>query len=250
MLGLVGALVMTSCGSNSSQPSSTVTGTITVSAASSLTEAFAKIGRNFETANPGASVTFNFGPSSTLKTQIVQGAPADVFASADVENMHELHIAGLLHGRSTVFAKNRLVLVTKPGNPQQVETLNDLANVGTISLCGRDVPCGRYAAQAFRAAGVAIAETRITRGADAKATLAAVTTGDADAAIVYATDAEAAGSSVATVRLPDARNVTAVYPIAALQGSARPALALRFIRYVESPQGEATLRSFGFLPPR
>ena len=249
-LGLVTlGLIATGCGSSSPKPAAKLAGPIAVSAASSLTQAFAKIRTDFEAANPGTTVTFNFGPSSTLETQIAQGAPADVFASADSANMDKLATAGLLNGAATVFAKNRLVIVTKPGNPQHVKTLADLPTVGTISLCGISTPCGKYAAQALQAAGVTINETKITRGADVKATLASVTTGDADAAIVYVTDATAAGSAVASVTIPVAQNVNAVYPIATLKMSAHKAVASAFIRYVQSPRGEATLRSFGFLPP-
>ena len=248
-------LVASGCGSSGSPkraPTTTtaskVTGSVTVSAASSLTQAFGKLGADFESANPAATVTFNFGPSSTLETQIAQGAPADIFASADQTNMDKLSTAGLLDGSSSAFARNRLVIVTKPSNPKNVKTLADLANVGTISLCAVEVPCGKYAAQGLQAAGVTISETKITRGTDVKATLGAVTLGDADAAIVYVTDAKTAGATVASVPIPDAQNVIAVYPIAALEASTNKATAEAFIGYVKSAQGRATLASFGFLP--
>ena len=253
-LGLV-ARACGSSGSSKSAPTTTtttapkVTGSVTVSAASSLTQAFGKIGTDFKTANPAATVTFNFGPSSTLETQIAQGAPAEIFASADQANMDKLSTAALLDGTSSVFGRNRLVIVTKPGNPKNVKTLADLVNVGTVSLCAVDVPCGKYAAQALQTAGVTIPETKITRGADVKATLAAVATGDADAAIVYVTDAKNAGAAVASIAIPDAQNVIATYPIAALKASTNKATAAAFIKYVESPKGQATLASFGFLPP-
>jgi len=225
------------------------TGTITVSAAASLTEAFNQIGKDFKAANPNATVTFNFGSSSTLATQIQQGAPADSFASADQANMDKLTSANLVDGQPSVFATNELVIVTKPSNPQRVNSLADLANVGTVSLCGADVPCGKYAAQVLQTANVTIPETSITRGADVKATIAAVTTGDADAAIVYATDAEAAGDAVASVTIPAAQNVVATYPIAVLTASGNKSTAQAFVDYVMSQAGQDTLRSFGFLPP-
>lgn len=251
-------LVASACGSSGSPksaPTTTsttapkLTGSVTVSAASSLTQAFGKIGTDFKTANPAATVTFNFGPSSTLETQIAQGAPADIFASADEANMDKLSTAGLLDGTSSVFARNRLVIVTKPGNPKNVKTLADLVNVGTVSLCAVAVPCGKYAAQTLQTAGVTIPETKVTRGADVKATLAAVATGDADAAIVYVTDAKNAGTTVVSVAIPDAQNVIAVYPIASLKASTKKATAAAFIKYVESAKGQATLASFGFLSP-
>jgi molybdate transport system substrate-binding protein len=250
-------LVASACGSSGSSKRDTttttttpkVTGSVTVSAAASLTQAFGKIGADFKKANPATTVTFNFGPSSTLETQIAQGAPADVFASADQANMDKLSTAGLLDGPSTVFAKNSLVIVTKPGNPKKVKTLADLATVGTVSLCAVEVPCGKYAAQALQTAGVTIPESSVTRGADVKATIGAVTTGDADAAIVYVTDAKTAGSTVESVPIPDAQNVIAVYPIAVLTANTNPSASTAFVDYVESSKGQATLASFGFLPP-
>ena len=250
-------LVASACGSSSATeraPTTTTTapkfaGSVTVSAAASLTQAFGKIGADFKAANPAATVTFNFGSSSTLETQIAQGAPADIFASADPANMDKLTTARLLDGTSSVFARNRLVIVTKPGNPKNIKTLADLANVGTISLCAVEVPCGKYAAQALQTAGVSIPESKITRGADVKVTLGAVASGDADAAIVYVTDAESAGAAVASVAIPDAQNVIASYPIAALKASTNKVTGAAFIEYIESVKGQATLASFGFLPP-
>lgn len=258
-LVLVAGLALVGCGSSSGSSSGSkssttttttakATGSITVSAAASLTEAFGTIGKDFSSANPGATVTFNFGSSGTLATQIQQGAPADAFASADPANIDTLQQANLVDGRATVFANNKLVIVTKPGNPKNVKSLADLATVGIVSLCGETVPCGKYADQALSAAGVTIPADKITRGVDVKATLAAVTTGDADAAIVYVTDAKTAGSAVASVAIPDAQNVIATYPIAVLKASGNPATTQAFVQYVVGPKGQATLKSYGFLP--
>ena len=189
------------------------TGGITVSAAASLTEAFTKIGTDFKTANPDATVTFNFGSSGTLATQIQQGAPADTFASADEDNMNKLVTANLVDGRPIVFATNKLTIVTKPGNPKDVKTLADLAALPTVSLCGETVPCGKYAAQILQGAGVTIPETSVT------------------------------------VEIPDAQNAIATYPIATLTASTNKATSQAFIDYVMSSKGQATLSSFGFLPP-
>src|SRR5262249_11294150 len=160
---------------------------IKVSDAASLTEAFDQIGQDFTKANPKTTVTFNPGSSSTLAMQIQQtnGVGIDTFASADEANMDKLVSANLVDGTPVVFARNRWVIVTKPGNPKNVKTLADLANLDTISLCGETVPCGKYAAQVLTEANVTIPESKVTRGTDVKATLAAVTQGDADAAIVY-----------------------------------------------------------------
>ena len=135
-------------------------------------------------------------------TQIQGGAPADVFASADGTNMQKLVSGGQVTAEPTVFAANELTIVVKTGNPKKVKSLADLANLGVVSLCADTVPCGKYAAQALAQAGVTIPPDKITKGADVKATLAAVSTGDADAAIVYTTDAKAAGTSVQSVRDP------------------------------------------------
>jgi molybdate transport system substrate-binding protein len=258
---MVVGLVATGCGSSSSSSSSDktttttatskVTGTITVSAAASLTEAFTKIGADFKKANPNAGTTFNFGSSGTLEMQIQQtsGAGVDTFASADTDNMNKLVSANLISGTPTLFATNKLVIVTKPGNPKDIKTLADLNKATVVSLCGLTVPCGKYAAQILQTAGVNIPETKVTRGADVKSTLAAVTTGDADAAIVYVSDAKSAGSSVTAVTIPDAQNAIATYPIATLKASGNAATSKAFIDSVMSSKGQATLKSFGFLPP-
>jgi molybdate transport system substrate-binding protein len=225
-----------------------LSGTVTVSAAASLTEAFTKMGADFQKANLGTTVTFNFAASSALVSQIQGGAPADVFASADGTTMRRLVRGGQVTAEPTVFAANALTMVVKPGNPKHITSLVGLAKVGTLSLCADTVPCGKYAQQALSLAGVTIPTDKITKGADVKATLAAVSTGDADAAIVYTTDAKAAGTTVQAVRIPARLNVDASYPIAPLAESSNPSLAKAWIRYTVSPAGRKTLRRFGFLP--
>ncbi len=256
---VVVGLVAGGCGRDSSSGSRDIStpttiavkanGTITVAAAASLTEAFTKIGSDFKHTNPNVTARFNFGSSGTLATQIQQGAPADTFASADEDNMKRSTAANLTDGRPVIFAKNKLVIVTKPGNPKKVKTLADLVDLDVVSLCGDTVPCGKYSAQILQTAGVKIPETKITRAQDVKAALAAVTTGDADAAIVYTTDAKSAGNSVEAVMIPDAQNATATYPIVTLAASGNKAASRAFIAYVTSSKGQATLRSYGFLPP-
>ena len=223
-------------------------GSITVSAAASLTEAFTKMGTDFQKANPGTTISFNFAASSALVSQIQGGAPADVFASADGTNMMKLVNGGQVTAEPTVFAANALTIVTKPGNPKKIKSLAGLAKVGTISLCADTVPCGKYAQQVLTQAGLAVPADKITKGADGKATLAAVTTGDAEAAIVYTSDAKAAGTTVATVKIPSWLNVYAIYPIAPLASSANADLADAWVKYTVSPAGQKTLQSFGFLP--
>lgn len=225
------------------------TGAITVSAAASLTEAFTTIKEDFVTANPDATVTINFGASGQLATQIQGGAPVDVAAFADEAPMKTLSDGSLLAAAAKIFARNLLIIVTKPGNPKGITTLADLATAGTISLCGSTVPCGKFANQILKDAGVTIPTTSITRGQDVKATLTAVTEGDAEAAIVYVTDAKAAGSTVEPVDIPEAQNVVASYPIAVIKASQNSLAAQAFEDYVLGAQGQAVLQDAGFLAP-
>ncbi len=226
-----------------------LSGSITVSAAASLTEAFHQIGTDFQKKRKGTTVTFNFGSSSTLVTQIQGGAPADVFASADLTNMDKLLKTGNVVVSPTVFARNQLEIAVKPDNPKSIKTLADLTTAGTIALCGATVPCGVYAANVLSRAGVTIPESSITRGADAKATIAAVSPGDANAALVYVTDVKAAGTTVQGVKIPDEQNTIALYPIAPVVGSSKRKLAAAFVAYVASPARRKTLAKFGFRAP-
>jgi molybdate transport system substrate-binding protein len=225
-----------------------LSGTITVSAAASLTEAFTNMGADFEKANKGTTVRFNFAASSALAAQIQGGAPADVFASADGSNMQKVVTSGQVTAAPVDFTANLLTIVVKKGNPKGVKTLADLPGVGIVSLCAAAVPCGKYAAQMFSQDGITIPPDKVTLGQDVKATLAAVSPGDADAGIVYVTDAKAAGSTVTQVKIPASLNVQAVYPIAPVAATQNVALAQAWIDYVLSPTGQKTLASFGFLP--
>lgn len=231
-----------------SRPAAKATGDITVSAAASLTEAFTALGNKFEQQNPKATVTFNFGSSPALVTQIQGGAPADVFAAADLANMDKLVSGGQVTVSPTPFARNQMEIAVKPGNPEGVDGVSDLGSVGTIALCGATIPCGIYAASVLKKAAVTVPESSVNRGVDAKATLASVSQGDANAAIVYVTDVMAAGSGVAGVPIPAELNVTAVYPIAPVADAGNAKGAKAFVRYVASPAGQKILAKYGFLP--
>jgi molybdate transport system substrate-binding protein len=235
--------------SSTSGSTSELSGSIIVSAAASLTDAFTTLQEDFVLEHPDAEVTMNFGSSGSLATQIEEGAPADVAAFADTVPMAALDDAGLLAGTSEVFARNQLVIVTQPGNPSGIEDLSDLAGAGTISLCTDTAPCGRFADQILADAGVSIPTTEVTRGTDARATLTAVTEGDAVAGIVYVTDAAGAAEQVDAVEIPDTLNVVASYPIAVVDGTPATALATAFVAYVLSEDGQAVLRDAGFLAP-
>lgn len=250
------AVVAAGCGDDKSdQAESSATsapalsGSITVSAAASLTDAFEAIRDDFTDENPDVEVTLNFGSSGTLSTQIAEGAPADVAAFADTTPMKTLEDAGLLAAPSVVFARNQLVVVTKPANPEGVSSLADLADAGVVSLCVETAPCGKFAGQILQRAGVAIPADRVTRGADVRATLSAVSEGDAVAGIVYLSDAAAVGDRVDTVEIPEADNVVANYPIAVLGSTAHSEAADAFVAFVLSEEGQAVLKESGFLTP-
>ena len=231
-------------GSRGGSPS----GTITVSAASSLTEAFTRLGADFRHQHRAVSISFNFNASSTLATQIQQGAPADVFASADQPSMDKLVRARLIRGPPVVFAQNRLEIAVAPGNPKRIQTLADTVKPGvSLVLCAPPVPCGVFARQAYDRQGIHVGQ--VPTGLNVKDTLSKVALGEADAAVVYVTDVKAARRSVTGVPIPAAQNVPARYPIGVTQGASHVAFATAFERYVQSSPGQATLRRFGFLAP-
>jgi molybdate transport system substrate-binding protein len=228
---------------------STLEGDITVSAAASLTDVFEAVGDAFVDRHPATSVEFNFGSSGQLATQIVDGAPADVAAFADTTPMQVLDDAGLLAAPAEMFATNELVLVTPPANPAGIASLADLAGASTVSLCVATAPCGKFAEQLLSQVGVTVGESSVTRGQDVRATLAAVTEGDADAAIVYLSDAAAVGSRVEVVDVPEAAAIVASYPIAVLADSDAADVAGSFLAFVRSDDGQALLSDAGFGPP-
>jgi molybdate transport system substrate-binding protein len=215
-------------------------GTVTVLAAASLSAAFRMMARAFEEAHPGVKVELNFAGSQTLVQQIQQGAPADVFASADETNMQKLVASGEVAGAPQLFAHNALQIVVPAGNPKHIAGLADLAKPGlTIALCGPTVPCGRYAGEAFGRAGLAVPAA--SQELDVKAVVTKVALGEADAGIVYVTDVRAAGSKVEGVAIPKTSSVVAHYPITVLKSAQNVALVL-------SPEGQQVLATFGFQP--
>jgi molybdate transport system substrate-binding protein len=230
------------CGGDDSSPDDGGAATITVFAASSLTDAFGELGKAFE-AQRAAAVELNFLSSSDLATQIEQGAPADVFASADEANMERVVDAGRAAGVPAVFARNRLAIAVRPGNPEGIGALEDLGDESlVVSLCNEECPAGRYALEAFETAGVEVEPDSLE--SEVKAVVTRVATGEADAGVVYATDVTAAGGEIEGVAISPAHNVIATYPIVVLEGA--PAAARGFVDLVMSPEGRDVLRRHGF----
>jgi molybdate transport system substrate-binding protein len=232
----------------STSSGSVVTGTITVFAAASLTESFTRIGKDFEAANPEAKVTFNFAGSSALATQVNQGAPADVFASAAPANMKTVTDAGNGAGMPATFVKNQLVIAVPKGNPNGVQALADLTGPGVkVALCAEQVPCGAAAKKAVDASGVKL--TPVTLEQDVKAALSKVRLGEVDAALVYRTDAKAAASDVDGVEFPESAGAINEYPIVVVKNAPNRAGAQAFVSYLLSDRGKAVLTQAGFQAP-
>lgn len=217
--------------------------TVNVFAAASLTDAFGAVETAFEAVNPDVDVVLNLAASSALATQIVEGAPADVFASADETNMNR--IADLIDESAPVFATNRLQIVTEPGNPLGIASLDDLGDPSILFVTSApEVPIGRYTAEVLTRAGVNLRP--VSYEESVKGILTKVRTGEADAGIVYSTDVTAAGSSVTGVDIVDEYNVIARYPIARLTISEA---AATFVDFVLSADGRSILDEFGFGAP-
>ncbi len=237
------ALVMlaASCGggSGSNGRADAQSQNVTVFAASSLTDAFTDIGKAYEATHAGAKVTFSFAASSDLVQQVQQGAPADVIATASTTTMDE--VATELADPAKPFARNKLVIVTESGNPKHISSLADLARSGVVVVLAADgVPAGDYARQALADAHVTVHPKSLED--NVRGVLTKVELGEADAGIVYVTDALVAGSKVASVPIADAP--VATYPIAAVNGDGRD-----FVDFVLSTRGQGILKRYGFLAP-
>ncbi len=245
----VAAVLLAACGTsagNASTSATSLSGTVSVFAAASLTAAFNALGTDFQSANTGVTMKFNFAGTPSLVTQIEQGAPADVFASADTTNMDKLKGDSFTAGTPQVFARNKLEIVVAPGNPKGITGLADLAKPGVIYITeAPTVPAGKYALQSLKMAGVTVTPKSLET--DVKSVISKIELGEADAGIVYTTDVTAAGSKVSGVPIPDADNVIATYPIVGVKATTNAETANAFIAYVLSAAGQAKLQSFGFL---
>jgi molybdate transport system substrate-binding protein len=250
LLASVAAGSMTA-GSTSTAPTSStpgVSGDITVFAAASLTESFTEIGEAFTAASPDATATFSFDASSALVQQITEGAPADVFASADTANMDKLTDAELNGTEPVVFGTNLLTIIVAPGNPLGITGVEDLADPDIkVVVCAPEVPCGNYANRIFEAGGVEL--TPVSFEQNVRGVTTKVTEGEADAGIVYVTDVTAAGEDADMVEIPEDINVVAEYPIAAVATSEHADVGQAFIEFVLGDEAQAILAEHGFGPP-
>jgi molybdate transport system substrate-binding protein len=230
---------------------------LTVFAAASLTDAFMEIGKNFEAANPGVTVTFNFAGSQALRTQIEEGAPADIFASANTKEMDTLVTGSFVtDGTQKIFLTNKLVVILPANNPAALAKLEELAKPGIkIVLAAEEVPVGKYARQTLDTMNGSfgsdfkdkVLANVVSNEDNVKQAVAKVQLGEADAGIVYTSDAVAA-PDLKTIEIPAELNVIAKYPVAALTKSANTDLANAFIEYVLAPDGQAVLQKWGFAP--
>ena len=238
LVAVVGVLVAACTGSTDDD-------TLTVFAAASLTDAFTELGETFEQIDPDVEVEFSFASSSDLARQVIEGAPAAVFASADTANMDKVTEAGLSAGAPAVFATNHPEIIVAPGNPLGIDGLGDLAERDlVVVLCTPEVPCGAYADQVIRRAGVSVTADSLEE--NVRGVVTKVTLGEADAGIVYRTDVLAAGAEADGVGIPAAGDVVAVNPIVSESGGAG---AARFVESVKGPIGQELLASYGFGAP-
>ncbi|MGE3075827.1 MAG: molybdate ABC transporter substrate-binding protein [Dehalococcoidia bacterium] len=259
-LGAFVALLASGCGGEEgdSAPTGTPTGDITVFAASSLTDAFKDAGTAFEAKYPGMKVTFSFAASSALAVQINEGAPADVYASADTNQMKNVADKGNVE-ESAIFVKNTPVVVVPKGN-STVAKFDDLANPGVrLVLAAAEVPVGNYAREILQKAsgtggissdfGDKVLANLKSNEANVRAVLTKVQLGEADAGIVYKTDVGAAANDVTIVAIPERYNVVATYPIAVVKATENRDAAATFVAFIKSDAGQAILAKYGFVKP-
>lgn len=233
--------------------------TLIVFAAASLTNAFSEMGKNFEAANSGVTVTFNFAGSQALRTQIEEGAPADVFASASGKEMDTLVTGAFVtEGVPQIFLMNKLVVIMPADNPANLSSIEDLANSGIkIVLAAEEVPVGNYSRQSLELMNSSfgadfkdkVLANVVSNEDNVKQVVAKVQLGEADAGIVYTSDVVAM-PELQTIEIPTELNVIAKYPIAPIVKSANTDLAQAFIAYVLSADGQAVLQKWGFAPAK
>ncbi|MEV5975300.1 molybdate ABC transporter substrate-binding protein [Streptomyces sp. NPDC051921] len=218
---------------------------LTVLAAASLTDVFRTAGAAYEKSHPGTKITFSFAGSQELVAQVSQGSPADVLVTADTKSMGKVEADT---SAPTVIAKNRLVIATGEGNPHKVAGLKDLADPKLkVVLAAPEVPVGKYSKQILDAQRITVKP--VSQEPNVRAVLSKVELGEADAGLVYKTDAESAEDKVDAVEIPDAQNAVATYPAATLKGSKNAGAAAAFVAWLSSPEGQKILQDAGFQKP-
>ncbi|KQX56922.1 MULTISPECIES: molybdate ABC transporter substrate-binding protein [unclassified Streptomyces] len=218
---------------------------LTVLAAASLTDVFRTAGAAYEKSHPGTKITFSFAGSQELVAQVAQGSPADALVTADTKSMDKVRADT---GTPTVIAKNRLVIATGKGNPFKVDELKDLADTKLkVVLAAPEVPAGKYSRKILDAQKITV--KAVSQEPNVRAVLSKVELGEADAGLVYRTDAESARDKVAAVEIPDAQNAVAEYPAATVKGSANAEAAAAFVAWLSSPEAQKILRDAGFQKP-
>jgi len=250
----VAALALTGCASQPAEaPTASPTadaleGSITVFAAASLKAAFTDLAARFEADHPGTTVELNFAGSSDLVTQITEGAPADVFASADTKNMTKVTDAALNQGDPVNFATNVLEIAVPPGNPAGIKSFADLAGPDVkLVICAPAVPCGAATVTVETASGVDL--TPVSEESAVTDVLGKVTSGEADAGLVYVTDVIGAGDAVEGIEFDESSEAVNTYPIVALGDSAAPDVAQAFVDFVAGATGQKVLAAAGFGTP-
>ncbi len=254
-VGAAIAVSLAACSSGASTPTASPTksaaalsGTITVFGASSLTQTFTALASEFEAANPGVTVKTSFNGSGALVTQIQQGAPADVFAAAAAAPMTTLSTAGLLDGKSSNFATNTLEIAVPPSNPAGVTDFADLAKPGLkLVICASTEPCGASSIAMEKIEGITLKPVALEPAV--ANVLTAVSSGQADAGLVYKTDVLGANGSVKGITFADSGKVINTYPIAVLKESTNKKVAAAFVSFIESAKGQAVLKTAGFGKP-
>lgn len=259
VLYLLTATLLSACSGSDSKPAASLE--LTVSAASSLTEAFTQAGTQFERANPGTHIIFNFAGSDKLAQQIGEGAPVDVFASANTAQMAKAITSGrIISGTQQIFARNRLIVVFPKANRAGIQALSDLARPGIkIVLANPQVPIGSYSLSVFGKASLlpeytatysqSVLANVVSYEENVRAVLGKVALDEADAGIVYSSDVtSAAAQNIGQIAIPDGLNTIASYPIAVIRDRPNTALAQRFVAYILSPDGQKIMAEHGFIP--
>ena len=256
VVAIAASLALAGCASSSKQaaapaasgPDTSAPVTLTVLAAASLTDIGPQLATEFTKANPNVTVKYSFGGSATLAQQIVQGAPADVFLSASPAAMKTVTDAGDAVGTPKNFTSNQLVIAVPPGNPKKITSLSDLTKSGLkVVLCAPDQPCGAAAVKALAAANVKLKPVSLEP--DVKSALSKVELGEADAALVYRTDAKSSGGKVDGIEFPESATAINEYPAAVVKESKNPTEAQAFVTFMESPAVLTELEAAGFQAP-